>query len=106
MALYFRPGLSQALSIAATALRRWISQLSGERNGVTPKSHAMTADQQKIPELEARIKQITWENDTTYHLNNGCQLFVLNDTKLPVRSIDNTPLHLTQGELVTISVIG
>lgn len=53
----------KAVGVGGTALRRWVNQLRVERNGITPKSKAMTADQRKIQELEAKIKQIEWEND-------------------------------------------
>ncbi len=52
-----------AVGVGSTALRRWVKQLTSERNGNTPNSKAMTPDQQKIQKLEARIKQIEWEND-------------------------------------------
>jgi len=53
----------KAVGVGGTALRRWVNQLRVERNGITPKSRAMTADQRKIQELEAKIKQIEWENN-------------------------------------------
>ncbi|MUH82337.1 transposase, partial [Pseudomonas aeruginosa] len=40
-----------------SALRRWVKQLEAERQGVTPKSKALTPEQQKIQELEARINR-------------------------------------------------
>ena len=53
-----------ALGVGDTALRRWVAQLEQERQGVTPKgSKALTPDQQKIQELEARITRMTREND-------------------------------------------
>lgn len=36
-------------------LRRWVQQLRSEREGHTPNSKALTPEQQKIQELEARI---------------------------------------------------
>lgn len=41
--------------------RRWVQQLEAERNGETPTSKALTPDQQKIQELEARIKRLERE---------------------------------------------
>ena len=52
-----------AMDIGPTALRRWVKQLESERSGITPKSKAMTPEQQKIQKLEAKIKQIEWEKD-------------------------------------------
>jgi transposase len=51
----------QSLGVGDTALRRWIKQLEAERGGVTPKGKALTADQQKIQELEARINRLERE---------------------------------------------
>jgi transposase-like protein len=46
---------SRSLGVGESAVRRWVTQLGQERKGVTPKSKALTAEQQKIQELEARI---------------------------------------------------
>ena len=43
------------------ALRRWVEQLRIERDGGTPKSKALTPEQQKIQELEARINRLERE---------------------------------------------
>ena len=56
-ALVVHPGYSvseacRSLGIGETALRRWISQLEQERRGVTPRSKALTAEQQRIQEVE------------------------------------------------------
>lgn len=40
-----------SLGLVESALRRWVKQLQEERQGVTPKSKALTPEQQKIPEL-------------------------------------------------------
>lgn len=52
---------SRSLGIGESALRRWISQLQQERQGVTPQSKALTPEQQKIQELEARIARLERE---------------------------------------------
>ncbi|MBE0376035.1 hypothetical protein PFLA_b1020 [Pseudoalteromonas flavipulchra NCIMB 2033 = ATCC BAA-314] len=49
------------MDIGETALRRWVQQLEGERNGETPTSKALTPEQQKIQELEARINRLERE---------------------------------------------
>lgn len=46
---------SHLLGVLETALRRWINQLQDERNGVNPQGKALTPQQQKIQEREARI---------------------------------------------------
>ena len=52
---------SKSLGIGETALRRWVEQLRIERDGGTPKSKALTPEQQKIQELEARINRLERE---------------------------------------------
>jgi transposase len=44
-----------------TVLRRWVQQLQSERTGTTPISKALTPEQQKIQELEARINRLERE---------------------------------------------
>ena len=44
-------------------MSRWVAQLKQEHGGITPTSKAMTPEQKRIQELEAKIKQIEWEND-------------------------------------------
>ena len=54
----------KAVGVGETALRRWVSQLKSERQGITPtQGKALTADQQKIQELEAKIKRIEREKE-------------------------------------------
>ncbi len=52
---------SRSLGVGETAIRRWVSQLGQERSGITPKSRALTPEQQKIQELEARINRLERE---------------------------------------------
>ena len=55
---------SDAVGVGDSAIRRWVEQLKNERHGKTPvKSKAMTPEQQRIQELEARIRRIEREND-------------------------------------------
>ncbi|END0093287.1 IS3 family transposase [Pseudomonas aeruginosa] len=51
----------RSLGMVDSALRRWVKQLEAERQGVTPKSKALTPEQQKIQELEARINRLERE---------------------------------------------
>jgi transposase len=53
--------VSRSLSVGASALRRWVDQLQQERTGITPQSKALTPEQQKIQELEARIARLERE---------------------------------------------
>nr|QDK64859.1 transposase, IS3 family, OrfA [Pseudomonas sp.] len=49
---------SRSLGVGESALRRWVDQVQKERQGVTPQSKALTPEQQKIQELEARIARL------------------------------------------------
>ncbi len=52
---------ARSLDIGATALRSWVSQLEIERGGITPSSKALTAEQQRIQELEAQVNRLERE---------------------------------------------
>lgn len=52
---------ARSLGLVESALRRWVKQLQEERQGVTPKSKALTPEQQKIQELEARNDRLERE---------------------------------------------
>ena len=51
----------ESLGVGETALRRWAKQLASERQGIPPKSKALTPDQQRIQELEKRVKRLELE---------------------------------------------
>lgn len=52
---------SRSLGVGESALRCWVAQVQRERQGVTPQSKALTPEQQKIQELEARIARLERE---------------------------------------------
>lgn len=52
---------SRSVGVVDSVLRRWVQQLQQERHGMTPKSNALTPEQQKIQELEARIHRLERE---------------------------------------------
>ncbi|CAH0158926.1 hypothetical protein SRABI112_00876 [Pseudomonas mediterranea] len=52
---------SRSLVVVESTLRRWVNQLQQERSGVTPQTKALTPEQQKIQELEARIARLERE---------------------------------------------
>lgn len=58
---YSIPEASRSVDVGETALRRWVDQLRAERGGQTPTSKALTSEQQKIQELEARINRLERE---------------------------------------------
>ncbi len=51
----------QSLGVGETAIRRWVDQLKVERGGITPKAKALTSEQQRIQELEARVSRLERE---------------------------------------------
>jgi len=58
---YSVPEACQALGVGESASRRWVKQLQAERGGHTPASKALTQEQQRIQELEARVKRLEQE---------------------------------------------
>lgn len=54
---------SKSLGVGETPLRRWVQQLTQEREGITPKGKALTPEQRRIQELEARCKRLEQEKD-------------------------------------------
>lgn len=61
---YTQAQACEAMSVGASAMRRWIEQLRQERGGKTPAaSPAMTSEHRKIQELEARIRKIEREKE-------------------------------------------
>jgi len=60
---YTIPQASVSLGIGESAIRRWVNQLAEERDGVTPKGKALTPEQRRIQELEARCKRLEQEKD-------------------------------------------
>lgn len=52
---------SIAVDVHENTLRNWAQQLRSERGGETPTSKALTAEQQRIQELEARVDRLERE---------------------------------------------
>ena len=52
---------SRSLGLSDVLVGRWVKQLKQESAGVTPKSKALTPEQQRIKELEARIDRLERE---------------------------------------------
>tara|TARA_Y100000589_G_scaffold325753_1_gene364238 strand:- start:908 stop:1216 length:309 start_codon:yes stop_codon:yes gene_type:complete len=51
----------RAVDVHENTLRKWVRQLEAERGGSTPKSNALTPEQQRIQELEARVNRLERE---------------------------------------------
>ncbi|VVD88700.1 transposase [Pandoraea soli] len=55
---------SRSVGVSETVLRGWVHQLQQERQGITPQGKAITPDQQRVKELEARIERLEREKAT------------------------------------------
>lgn len=54
----------QAVGVSESAMRRWVKQLKEEQRGlIRIGSKALTPDQQRIQELETKIKRIEREKE-------------------------------------------
>ena len=60
---YTIPQASVSLGVGESAVRRWVQQLMDERKGVTPKGKALTPEQRRIQELEARCNRLEREKE-------------------------------------------
>ena len=54
---------AEAMNVGKSTMDKWVRQLKAENNGITSQGSALTPDQQKIKELEKRIKQTELENE-------------------------------------------
>lgn len=48
-----------AMEVVGSTLRRWIDQLNTDRQGITPKEHAVIPEQQRIQTLEKQVKRLS-----------------------------------------------
>ena len=55
------PQARTSLGVVESALRRWVKHLEAERQGVTLKGKALTPEQRRIQELEARCERLERE---------------------------------------------
>ena len=53
---------AQAVGVGHSTMDKWARQLRNERKGVTPTQSAMTPEQQRIKELEKKIRRIEEHN--------------------------------------------
>ena len=51
----------RAVDVHENTIRKWVQQLESERGGTTPSSKALTPEQQRIQELEARVNRLERE---------------------------------------------
>ena len=57
------PQASLSLEVGESAIRRWVNQLTEVRECITPKDKALTPEQRRNQELEARCKRLEMEKD-------------------------------------------
>ena len=49
---------AKAMNVGLSSLQKWLRQYRNEMKGITPKETAITAEQKRIQELEAQVKQL------------------------------------------------
>ncbi|MCX4028829.1 transposase [Endozoicomonas sp. SM1973] len=60
---YSAKDAAEAVGVSESAMRKWVNKLQQEKQGITPKGKALTAEQQHIQALEAKIKRLEREKD-------------------------------------------
>src|SRR5690554_6583592 len=68
----------RAVDVHENTLRNWVQQLEYERGGITPKSKALSPEQQRIQELEARVNRLEREKSI---LKKATALLMSDDLK-------------------------
>lgn len=51
-----------AVGVGHSTMDKWVRQLRKERQGITPTQSAMTPDQQRIKELEKKLRRVEEHN--------------------------------------------
>ena len=54
---------AKAMNVGLSSLQKWLRQYRNEMKGITPKATAITAEQRRIQELEAEVKQLKRDKD-------------------------------------------
>jgi transposase len=57
------PQVCKDMQLGETAVRRWVAQLDAERAGQSGIGKPLTAEQQRIRQLEAENRQLRQDND-------------------------------------------
>ena len=52
---------AESMGVDFSSIRRWVKQLKDERAGHTPSGKALTAEQQEIQALKARVAELEME---------------------------------------------
>jgi transposase len=53
----------QDMNLGETAVRRWLKQVEAEQTGESGIGKPLTAEQQRIRQLEAEVRQLKTDND-------------------------------------------
>ncbi len=53
----------QDMNLGETAVRRWLKQVEAEQTGQSGIGKPLTAEQQRIRQLEAEVRQLKTDND-------------------------------------------
>lgn len=53
---------SEAMNVSSSALESWVKQLRQERKGIAPAASPLTAEQQRIRELEKQVRRLEEHN--------------------------------------------
>ena len=53
----------QDMNLGETAVRRWLKQVEAEQGGQAGIGKPLTAEQQRIRQLEAEVRQLKMDND-------------------------------------------
>ena len=88
---------SRSIGVGESLMRRWVQQLQLERQGVTPQGKAITPDQQRIQELEARIERL--EREKSILKNRPTRLPV------PLMNRNSRRVHWTRAGTVAVSFL-
>ena len=59
---YSQKDAAEAMHVGLSSIQRWVAQYKQEQLGITPKATALTAEQQRIQDLEKQIKQLKSDN--------------------------------------------
>lgn len=54
---------AEAVGVGHSTMDKWVRQLRIERQGITPKQSAMTPEQQRIKELEKKLRRVEEHNE-------------------------------------------
>lgn len=57
------PEIAKSMGVGETAIRRWVRQYDDEMNGGVGSGRPLTAEQQRIRQLESEVRQLRSDNE-------------------------------------------